>query len=100
MDWPPGMSPITQWGRYMVRVCDRESGHCSGDFAYAGWPDEGEGGNRLDMATLVRLQTSKEKYSANETVQLNTPAPALSKMLITLENGSKVKQIPLGDGHR
>lgn len=81
---------ITQWGRYMVRVCDVESGHCSGDFAYAGWPDEGEGGNRFDMATLVRLQTSKEKYSANETVQLNIPAPALSKMLITLENGSKV----------
>ncbi|MEP7268367.1 MAG: MG2 domain-containing protein, partial [Saprospiraceae bacterium] len=81
---------VNHWGRYLIRVCDTESGHCSGDFAYAGWPENGDESNHFDMATLIKLQTDKEKYSTTETVKLNIPAPALSKMLITLENGSKV----------
>ncbi len=80
---------IDHWGRYLVRVCDLESGHCSGDFAYAGWPEDGSN-NNFDMATLLRLQTGKDKYSTTETVELSIPAPVLSKMLVTLENGSKV----------
>ncbi len=80
---------INHWGRYMIRVCDVESGHCSGDFAYAGWPEGGSDKN-FDMATLLRLHTSKEKYNTTEMVELSIPAPVLSKMLITLENGSKV----------
>ncbi|MEP7320270.1 MAG: MG2 domain-containing protein [Saprospiraceae bacterium] len=81
---------INHWGRYLIRVCDTESGHCSGDFAYAGWPDEGNDQNHFDMATLLRLGTNKEKYQSSETIELNVPAPVLSKMLVTLENGSKV----------
>lgn len=81
---------INHWGRYMIRVCDTESGHCSGDFAYAGWPDNGDNNSGFDMATLIKIQTDKEKYKSSETIHLNIPAPVLSKMLITLENGSRV----------
>lgn len=80
---------INHWGRFLIRVCDTESGHCAGDFAYAGWPDDDESG-QFDMATLLKIQTDKEKYKSTETIKLNIPAPALSKMLITFENGSKV----------
>ena len=41
------------WGRYLIRVCDQVSGHCSGDFAYAGWPDDGENNQGFDMASLL-----------------------------------------------
>jgi uncharacterized repeat protein (TIGR01451 family) len=81
---------VNHWGRYLIRVCDVESGHCSGDFAYAGWPEDGNDKNQFDMATLLRLQTGKEKYSSTETVELSVPAPVLSKMLVTLETGSRV----------
>ena len=26
---------VADWGRYMVRVCDEETGHCTGDIFYA-----------------------------------------------------------------
>ncbi|MEM9888001.1 MAG: MG2 domain-containing protein, partial [Bacteroidota bacterium] len=29
---------VGDWGRYLVRVCDTESGHCAGDYFYAGYP--------------------------------------------------------------
>lgn len=79
---------VNQWGRYLIRVCDPVSGHCSGDFAYAGWPEDES--RSFDMATLLRLQASKEKYLADEEVEINIPAPVLSRMLITIENGSQV----------
>lgn len=81
---------VNHWGRYLIRVCDIETGHCSGDFAYAGWPEDGNDKNQFNMATLLRLQTGKEKYTSTETVELSVPAPVLSKMLVTLETGSKV----------
>lgn len=81
---------INNWGRYLIRVCDTESGHCAGDFAYAGWPEDDDGAGQFDMATLLKIQSDKEKYKSNETIKLNIPAPALSKMLITFENGSRV----------
>jgi len=79
---------VNQWGRYLIRVCDPVSGHCSGDFAYAGWPEDES--RSFDMATLLRLQASKEKYLADEEVEINIPAPLGSRMLITIENGSQV----------
>lgn len=84
-EWTP---TVNHWGRYLIRVCDVVSGHCSGDFAYAGWPQDES--NNFNMATLLRLQSNKEKYLADEMVELSIPAPAGSTMLITLETGSKV----------
>lgn len=84
-EWKP---TVSHWGRYLIRVCDMVSGHCSGDFAYAGWPEEE--GNSFNMATLIRLQSNKEKYQADDQVEISIPAPVSSKMLVTLENGTKV----------
>ena len=84
-EWSP---TVNHWGRYLIRVCDVVSGHCSGDFAYAGWPEDEN--NNFNMATLLRLQSNKEKYLADEMVEVNIPAPVSSKMLVTLETGTRV----------
>ena len=81
----------TEWGRYLVRVCDEESGHCSGAYFYAGYPwyDEEEGG-RPQEAAMITFSSDKPKYQVGETATLRVPASADSRVLITLETGSKV----------
>jgi uncharacterized protein YfaS (alpha-2-macroglobulin family) len=83
---------VEEWGRYLVRVCDTQSGHCAGDFFYAGYPwyDE-DGGNRSEAAMLT-FATNKQQYNVGETVTLEVPATGNGKALITIENGTKVIQ--------
>ncbi|MFT4759668.1 MAG: hypothetical protein ACI9XO_002496 [Paraglaciecola sp.] len=79
------------WGRYLVRVCDSESGHCTGDFFYAGnpWYGSDEQVNRQEAA-MMTFSADKEKYVVGEEIKLNVPASESSRVLVTLENGAKV----------
>ena len=83
---------VPEWGRYMVRVCDTESGHCSGDFFYAGYPWYGDDddGSMRKAASMLAFSADKEKYNVGETVNLNLPEGKNGRALITLENGKKV----------
>ena len=81
-----------EWGRYLIRVCDEDGGHCSGDFVYSGYPwygDDEDGGQR-EGATMLAFAASKEKYNVGETVEINVPANDIGRVLITLETGTKV----------
>ena len=80
---------VDNWGRYMIRVCDTETGHCSGDFFYAGYPWNDDNANRSDAA-MMAFSSGQEKYKVGETIQLKVPAGDLGRVLITLENGTKV----------
>ncbi|MCO6480770.1 MAG: alpha-2-macroglobulin [Phaeodactylibacter sp.] len=85
-----GVTP-EEWGRYLVRVCDTETGHCTGDFFYAGYPWYGEGdeANR-QAAAMLNFATDKEKYNVGEQIKLTLPEGEAGKVLITVENGTKV----------
>ena len=64
---------VDRWGRYLIRVCDSRSGHCSGDYFYAGYPwYDSEGGNR-DAAAILPFSSDKENYEVGETVSLKIP---------------------------
>ena len=86
---------VEEWGRYMVRVCDTESGHCSGTFFYAGYPwyddgDEGDNSQMREAAAILAFSAEKEKYNVGEEIKLNIPASEAGRCLISIENGSKV----------
>lgn len=52
------------YGSYMVRVCDTESGHCSGQFYYAGsWGDPNDNSG---AASRLYFTTDKEKYQVGK----------------------------------
>lgn len=76
-----------EWGRYLVRVCDEVSGHCTGDFFYAGSPwDDGDFGNKSEASMLV-FATDKEVYQTGEEVELKIPGGKSGRALISLETG-------------
>ena len=86
-EWTVTMS---DWGRYMVRVCDSQTGHCSGDFFYAGYPWYNDEGFDRQEAAMLAFTSSKSTYNVGETVELKVPGSAQSRILLSLENGSGV----------
>ncbi|MEM6319713.1 MAG: MG2 domain-containing protein, partial [Bacteroidota bacterium] len=82
---------ISGWGRYLVRVCDTQSGHCSGDIFYAGYPwDDGESAGNRDAASMLAFSADKETYNVGDQVELIIPSSGEGRALISIENGTKV----------
>lgn len=83
---------VTGWGRYLIRVCDPVSGHCSGDYFYAGYPwYNGEGGKKnREGASMLVFMADKEKYEVGEQVELTIPTSGEGRVLVSIESGSKV----------
>ena len=81
---------VDDWGRYLVRVCDTESGHCSGDFFYAGYPWDGDDEQGRQAAAMLNFSSEKQAYNVGEEVKLTIPSGGSGRALITIENGSQV----------
>ena len=80
-----------EWGRYLVRVCDTETGHCTGDFFYAGYPWYGEEDDgQRQAAAMLTFTSDKPKYNVGEQIKLTLPEGEAGKVLVTVENGSRV----------
>lgn len=83
---------VGAWGRYLVRVCDPQTGHCSGDFFYAGYPWYEDDGQQRQAAAMLAFSADKKQYNVGETVKLTIPTGEAGRALITLENGTRVVQ--------
>ncbi|MCB0703874.1 MAG: alpha-2-macroglobulin [Saprospiraceae bacterium] len=81
---------VNDWGRYMIRVCDTEGQHCSGDFFYAGYPWYDDDGGNQQEAAMLAFTSSQEQYEVGQTVELRVPASADGRILLSLENGTEV----------
>ena len=82
------------WGRYLVYVKDRESGHATGGTVYIDWPDWRGRSNKTDPSGIKMLAFSldKDSYEIGETATAIIPAAAGGRELVSLENGSTVLQ--------
>ncbi len=80
------------WGRYLVRVVDLESGHATGKTLYIDWPGwaQREQQNNPTEASMLSFTADKETYRAGEKVTLTIPSSAGGRGLISIENGSRV----------
>src|SRR5688572_29964811 len=68
------------YGSYMIRVCDTESGHCTGQFYYAGsWGDPTDDN---DAAVRLTFSSDKEQYEVGEKIKLKIPSASGSKLLL------------------
>lgn len=83
-----------EWGRYLILVKDPESGHSSSEVVYFDWPDWAGRSSRNDpqAAVVLPFNSDKTSYQTGETATLSIPAPENSRILLSLENGSRVLQ--------
>jgi len=82
-----------QWGRYLVRVVDINSGHVTTAVTYfdwANWMERDGGGNNKIVSNMLHFKTDKESYKTNEEVSVTIPSPQNGRALVTIENGSRV----------
>lgn len=79
---------VNDWGRYLLRARDTESGHTTGKLIYISWSGTGPDGR--DGATLLSFSSDKDSYNTGEKINLAVPGSAGGRALITVENGSQV----------
>ena len=79
-----------EWGRYLVRACDLDGGHCTGRVFYIDWPSWA--GNARDQsgpaANILTLTSDKEEYKVGDTAVIQLPDASQGRALLTLETGS------------
>jgi len=80
------------WGRYLLRVVDPQSGHATGRIIYIDWPgwagrareEKGAGATRLNFSS------DKERYQVGEKAVVFLPAAVQGRALVSIETGSSV----------
>ncbi len=81
-----------QWGRYLVRGCDLEGGHCTGKTVYVDWPgwagraqEEGSG-----SASRLNIFADKPAYVVGDTATIKLPKTSKGRALLSIETGSQI----------
>jgi uncharacterized protein YfaS (alpha-2-macroglobulin family) len=89
--WTFGASE-DEWGRYLILVKDLKSGHITGSALYIDSPywQSREGNDDQTAASMLSFTSSKEKYNVGDEVSLTIPSSKGGRILVSLENGSKV----------
>jgi len=89
------MSNRERGGRYLIRVKDKSGGHSTSQIVYFSW--YGGRGSGVSPARLT-FSSDKENYEVSEDVTLNIPSSEGSKILVSLETGSKIISTKWIDG--
>lgn len=80
------------WGRYLVRACDRDGGHCAAQVVYIDWP--GWAGRAAEQsgpgANALTLASDKKSYRVGETASIQLPPASSGRALLSIENGSGI----------
>lgn len=81
-----------EWGRYLVRVKDLQSGHTSGQSVYIDWPGWAERMQKENPAEAAMLvfTSDKTKYNVGDEITLTIPSSEGGRGLVSIESGSRV----------
>ena len=81
-----------EWGRYLVRACDLDGGHCAAQIVYIDWP--GWAGRAAEQsgpgANALTLYADKTNYQVGETAVIHLPPASQGRALVSVENGSSI----------
>ncbi len=82
-------------GRYLIRVLDPKGKHSTSTVVYFGW---GNARNNLSSPSQLTFESDKDSYETGDPITLSIPSSEHSKLLISLESGSKVLETVWLDG--
>ncbi|MDN3517571.1 MG2 domain-containing protein [Aquisalimonas lutea] len=79
------------WGRYLLRACDSDGGHCTGEVFYIDWPGwAGQPQEQAEAASVLTFSADKDDYRVGETAVLTMPSGLRGRGLLTIEDGSGI----------
>jgi len=80
-----------EWGLFLVKVTDPQSGYSATQKMYIDWWGYGRGDDSNSAgASMLTFHTDKAKYNVGEKATVTVPSTAGAKLLVTVENGSRV----------
>lgn len=80
------------WGRYLILIRDKRSGHVTGKTFFVdddSWRSRGDNEDKSALA-MLSFNTDKEKYNTGDDVKITIPSSKGGRALISIETGSKV----------
>lgn len=80
------------WGRFLVRVVNKKSGHATGKMIFVDWPGwagKARKGNPNE-ATMLIFKADKNTYNVGDTANVTFPSGGNGTALVTIENGTEV----------
>lgn len=84
--------PEAGWGRYMIRVVDRISGHSTSETFYGRYPgwysQSNEGGS--DAASMININQDKPSYNVGDEAEITVPSGGVGNVYISIEKGDKI----------
>jgi alpha-2-macroglobulin len=80
------------YGRFLLKAYDPVSGHSTAKVIYVNWPWYQRRKQDKGGVTRLELAADKEQYSPGEQIKLKVPAGNKGKVLLSIENGTKVLQ--------
>lgn len=80
------------WGKYLVFVRDPQSNHATGGVIFIDWPDwRGHAGkDDAKASSMLSFALDKRNYEAGETATVYLPKSDGGRVLLSVENASKV----------
>lgn len=87
-----------EYNNYMIRICDDETGHCTGDMFYTGYSWGSRGSS--DGPQQLLFTTDKKSYKVGESIEVKIPSNEGSKVFLSIENGEQVLQSFWIDGKK
>jgi alpha-2-macroglobulin len=81
-----------QWGRYLVRACDLDGGHCTGQTFYIDWPAWAGRSQEQSgpSASVLTFNADKEQYVVGDKAVIQLPEASQGRALVTVESGSAI----------
>jgi uncharacterized protein YfaS (alpha-2-macroglobulin family) len=87
----PFQAEYNNWGRYLIKVTDKTSGHAAGKVVYVDWPGYFRmPGGEKQAAAMLTLTTDKNQYKVGDKVRLTLPASPDGRALVTIETGTRL----------
>lgn len=81
-----------EWGRYLVYVKDKDSGHATGSIVLIDWPSYRGRADKHDpdAPAMLSFATDKSSYNIGEQATVFIPGSTEGKALVSIENASSV----------
>ncbi len=81
-----------EWGRFLIRACDLQGKHCTGQIFYIDWPAwAGKAREQTGVgASMLSISSDKAHYQVGDKAKIRLPEASQGRALVSIENGARV----------
>lgn len=81
-----------EWGRFLIRACDLQGQHCTGQIFYIDWPAwAGKAREQSGVgASMLSFSSDKPRYQVGDKAKIRLPEASQGRALVSVENGVRV----------